>query len=133
MNDPERQALITYRLEQARSTLRQAEILAGAGEWGGVVNRAYYAMFYAALALLLTKDLGASKHTGVLALIDREFVKPGLLPREMSRVLRAAFNARQKLDYKELVEIKPERVKEILEHAKTFIEVIMEYLVKEGG
>jgi uncharacterized protein (UPF0332 family) len=128
MNDPERGALILYRLEQARSTLRQSEILANADEWSGVVNRAYYAMFYAALALLLTKDLGTSKHTGVLALIDREFVKPGLLPKEMSRVLRAAFNARQKIDYKELVVIEPERAREVLAHAKTFIEVVAEYL-----
>ncbi|MBC7343313.1 MAG: DNA-binding protein, partial [Clostridia bacterium] len=30
-------------------------MLARESQWDGVVNRAYYAMFYAALALLLTK------------------------------------------------------------------------------
>lgn len=50
----ERQALIAYRLDQADHALRQAEVLAGVEEWDGVVNRAYYAMFYSTLALLLT-------------------------------------------------------------------------------
>ena len=49
-------ALVRNRLEQAERTLRQAEILAEYDEWNGVVNRAYYAMFYSALALLITKD-----------------------------------------------------------------------------
>ncbi|MGE5588787.1 MAG: HEPN domain-containing protein [Clostridia bacterium] len=53
MRPDEREVLIRYRLEQAYSALRQAEILAREAEWSGVVNRAYYAMFYASLALLL--------------------------------------------------------------------------------
>ncbi|MBI3392392.1 MAG: HEPN domain-containing protein, partial [Nitrospirae bacterium] len=77
MKPEERDELIRYRLEQADHTLHQAELLAEAAEWDGVVNRAYYAMFYAALALLLTKGMGSSKHAGVLALVDREFVRPG--------------------------------------------------------
>ena len=32
-----------------------------------IVNRAYYSIFYAALALLVTVDTEPSKHTGVLA------------------------------------------------------------------
>ena len=67
-----------------------------------MINRSYYAMFYASLALLLTKGLGAWKHAGVLAMLDREFVHPGLLPQEFSRLLRAGFNARQRSDYMEL-------------------------------
>ena len=59
MKFDERDVLVRYRLEQADHTLHQAALLAEAEEWNGVVNRAYYAMFYAALALLLTKGLGS--------------------------------------------------------------------------
>ena len=111
MTDPDIAALIAYRMEQAKRTLRQAELLADASEWDGVINRAYYAMFYAALALLLTKGLGASKHSGVLALVDREFVRTGVMSAEMSRVLRQAFNARQKSDYSELKPATEERAR----------------------
>ena len=109
--------LVRYRLEQAGHALRQAEILTEHGEWSGVVNRAYYAMFYAALALLLTKGLGSSKHSGVLALVDREFVRTGEIPAEISIMLRDAFNQRQKADYAELAVTDEVRAREILRNA----------------
>jgi len=72
--------LVRYRLEQAHHALQQAKILAEHGEWSGVVNRAYYAMFYVALALLLTKGLGSAKHGGVLALVAVNLFAPGKSP-----------------------------------------------------
>lgn len=77
--------------------------------WGR--KPAYYAMFHGALALLLIRDLSTSKHTGVLALIDREFIRPGLIPAEMGMKLRDAFNQRQKSDYSELVPTSEDRAK----------------------
>ena len=79
--------LLFYRIEQAHETLREAEILLNESALRGAINRAYYAMFYALLALLATKQLGTSKHSGALALFDREFVKAGVFPRELSRSL----------------------------------------------
>jgi uncharacterized protein (UPF0332 family) len=72
--------LLRYRMEQAQETLREAEILLNEDAWRGTVNRAYYAMFYALLALLATRQLGTSRHSGALSLFDREFVKQGVFP-----------------------------------------------------
>ena len=59
--------LIQYRLDSAREMLPDAQLL---NENGGspvnIVNRAYYAVFYATLALLVTVDTEPSKHSGVL-------------------------------------------------------------------
>ena len=115
-------ALVSYRFAQAERTLRQAELLAENGFWDGVINRSYYAMFYAALALLLTKDMGSSKHAGVLALVDREFVRSGILPAELSKLLRDAFNQRQKSDYIELISPDEERAREILKNGRRFLD-----------
>lgn len=61
-------ALITYRLRQAQEALDDARKLAEhAGSLRSIINRAYYSMFYAVLALLLTIDAGASKHSGAIA------------------------------------------------------------------
>jgi len=128
MKDQDRQALIDYRLKQAGDSIRQAEILAGAGEWSGVINRAYYAMFYSALALLIRKDLGTSKHSGVIAMIDREFVKAGEFPTDLSRQFREAFNERQKADYSEMVVVLPEKAEAILLHARAFLKKATELL-----
>ena len=77
--------LVRYRMEQARETLAEAAILRDAGAFRGAVSRSYYAMFYTLLGLLATRQLGASKHTGAIALFDREFVKTGIFPPELSQ------------------------------------------------
>ncbi len=59
--------LIAYRLQRARETLEDARILAKAARWNTCVNRLYYACFYAISALLATKGLASSKHSGVRA------------------------------------------------------------------
>jgi len=128
MKERDRQTLIGYRLKQATDSLHQAEILAAAGEWSGVVNRAYYAMFYAALALLLKKDLSASKHSGVLVMVDREFVKTGEFPVELSRQFREAFNERQNADYAEMAEVSPVKAQTMIDGARKFIDRVGELL-----
>jgi uncharacterized protein (UPF0332 family) len=122
------QELLRYRMEQASETLREAEILLGEAALRGAVNRAYYAMFYALLALLATKQLGTSKHSGALGLFDREFVKTGLFPRELSRSLRLAFNLRQTHDYKEMTEVDSSTAETTLTDAKVFVEAVQTYL-----
>jgi uncharacterized protein (UPF0332 family) len=124
--------LVRYRMDQAYETLREAEILLGESARRGAINRAYYAMFYALLALLATKQLGTSKRSGALGLFDREFVKTGLFPRELSRSLRLAFNLRQTQDYKEMTDVDQLTAAGTLADAKTFVEAIEAYLRSNG-
>ncbi len=105
MTPEQLEALIHYRIEQAHETLREADILFDQSALRGTVNRAYYAMFYALLALLATQQFGTSKHSGAISLFDREFVKTGVFPRDLSRSLRIAFERRQTYDYGEITEI----------------------------
>jgi uncharacterized protein len=96
----DKQTLIQYRLSQAKDSIREAEVLLGGGmSFRSVMNRLYYALFYAVLALLQGKKIGTSKHTGAIALFDREFIKSGTLDKSLSRILHRAFELRQKADY----------------------------------
>jgi uncharacterized protein len=124
--------LLRYRLEQAHETLREAEILLGESALRGVVNRAYYAMFYALLALLATRQLGTSKHSGALALFDREFVKKGVFSRELSRSLHLAFDRRQEHDYGEMAPVSGSIAEETLRDAKAFVAAIEVHLRSTG-
>lgn len=55
-------ALIQYRLSHADDSIKEAEVLLKEGmSLRSVMNRLYYAMFYAVLALLQEKQLGTSK------------------------------------------------------------------------
>jgi uncharacterized protein (UPF0332 family) len=126
------EALLRYRMEQAHESLWEAEILIGESALRGAVNRAYYAMFYALLALLATKQLGTSKHSGAISLFDREFVKPGLFPRALSRALHLAFDRRQQYDYGEMVPLTHQVAQETLLDARTFVTSIEAYLRGSG-
>jgi uncharacterized protein (UPF0332 family) len=116
--------LIQYRLEQAHEALRDAEILFDANSLRGAINRAYYSMFYAVLALLATQQMGTSKHSGVIALFDREFVKPGLLSVDLSKALHLAFDQRQVHDYGELLQLDEDTARQTLDDAVHFINEI---------
>jgi uncharacterized protein (UPF0332 family) len=121
-------ALIGYRLEQGHETLREAEILLKELALRGAINRTYYAMFYAVLALLATKRIGTSKHSAIIAAFDREFVKTGVFAREFSRSLHIAFDRRQTHDYGEMIPIDRQTVEETLANAKAFVLQVEAYL-----
>jgi uncharacterized protein (UPF0332 family) len=122
----ENKALIQYRMKRARSTLRDAKLLyEQGGDPASIVNRAYYSMFYAALALLATKGYESSKkHQGVLAVFDQQFIKTKILPVEMGKFLHHAFDTRQLGDYEEDAELTKAKALQILESAVQFINSI---------
>ena len=113
--------LVSRRLSQATETLQAASELLSAGHYRDAVNRAYYAMFYAGLALLATRMLGTSKHSGVLSLFGKHFVKTGHFSPTAGRYLREAFDLRQKSDYREDFEPTREQAEEVVAHAREFL------------
>jgi uncharacterized protein (UPF0332 family) len=88
--------LIRYRLDSAQEMLIDARLLQeNGGSPVSIVNRSYYAVFYAALALLVTADVEPIKHAGVLAKFDELFIRQGIFPKEMSKIIHHAFDMRQ--------------------------------------
>jgi uncharacterized protein (UPF0332 family) len=76
--------LIEHRLEQAQEALDDAKYLIdGNRSPQSIINRSYYAMFYAALALLQKASKAPSKHSGVISLFDKEFVMKGTFEKEL--------------------------------------------------
>ena len=127
--DVGKKALTDYRMQRSRETLQDAHLLYDKnGSAGSVINRAYYAMFYAVLALLTLVGEGAAKHSGVIALFDRHLVKSGRFPKEMSKAIHRAFDLRQIGDYRELVSLDKERAEETLHTADQFVETVERYL-----
>ena len=82
----ERQHQIELYLDHAKKALQAAASNIEHGFYATAINRAYYSIFYAASALLLSKGLARSKHTGVIAAFREHFVKPGLIEAEYSDI-----------------------------------------------
>ena len=121
--------LIKYRLGQAETALDDGKFLLDGGRSPeSVINRAYYAMFYAVLALLQKIGKVPPKHTGAISIFDVEFVMKGIFPNELSRDLHKAFELRQVLDYKTFEPVSQDKAEGILNKAIQFVAAVKKYL-----
>jgi uncharacterized protein (UPF0332 family) len=92
------------------------------------VSRAYYAMFYAASALLASKGETRSKHGAVIAAFGLHFIKSGLIEPEYGRLLSRGFEQRQDSDY-DLTNFADEPVvEELIQNAQRFVARMEQYL-----
>jgi uncharacterized protein (UPF0332 family) len=119
-------------LKKADRSLKASKILIDSEDYDFSISRIYYVMFYCAEALLLTKDLKFSKHSAVIAAFGREFVKAGLLPRELHSYLIKGFRERQIGDYETMNLPSIEDAEEMAEDAEAFLESARTYLIELG-
>jgi len=124
----EKEKIIEYWRKRARECLDDARLLLENNRLHSAVNRIYYALFYQVSALLLAKGLSFSKHSGVLAAFNREFVKTGKIDKELGKFYNRMFEHRRTGDYGELVEFEEKDVREWLETAEKFVDVIEKLL-----
>jgi hypothetical protein len=128
---PEKQALITYRLERARQALEEATLLLKAGHANAYVNRLYYACFYAVSALLLTRDISTSKHRHLRTLLHQDYVKLGLVSVVMGKHFDLLFDSRHEGDYEDFVLFEVETVRPWFEPTKSFVDQIADLIARE--
>lgn len=119
-------------MHKATESLEAATILKEEDFFDFSVSRAYYAMFYAAEALLLTKRLRFSKHQAVIAAFGKHFAKNNLLPKNFHRYLLDAFRDRLEGDYGPWGEITREMAEETLNNAKMFLDETSKFIKREG-
>lgn len=123
--------LVDYRRERAQSTLQDARLLCESGSLFSAVNRIYYAVFYEVLALQALHGLSSPKHSGVRAIFNERFVKPGYVSTDSGRFYSRMFDFRQKSDYADFVTFEDEKVAEWLMKAEAFVAEI-ERVIEHG-
>ncbi len=115
-------------LSKAEESLAAAELLLKEASHGFSASRAYYGMFYAAEALLLSKGQAFSKHSAVLAAFGREFTKTGLLDSRWHQAFQEAFQVRQVGDYEPLEQVSEATAHRIIEGARGFVQAARSFL-----
>lgn len=116
--------LVQYWLKKSQESLDAARDEMKACRLSFSVNRIYYACFYAVSAVLLQEKLRFKKHSGVRAALNQHLVKSGIVSLEHGKFYDELFEARQRGDYIELVSFEKEQVKDWLQQASQFVEVI---------
>jgi uncharacterized protein (UPF0332 family) len=119
-------------MAKARRYLDSAEVLRQKEDHDSAISRLYYAMFYAAEALLLARGQTFSSHRAVISGLAQHLVKPGLLPKEMHQWLLEAFEKRQISDYEYLTGIGEADVLDLKDKAERFLLQAEAFLKKEG-
>lgn len=94
-----REDYIRYRLQRSEESYEDALILAENQRWNSVVNRLYYACFYAVIALLLQNNIETQSHDGTRTQFGLHFVKTGLIDKKYGKLYTKLFDFRQKGDY----------------------------------
>ena len=117
---------------KADRAVRSAEILLREGEQDFSAGRAYYAMFYAAEALLNEKDLRFRKHAGVHGAFGEHFAKTSEMDPKYHRWLLNAFDRRREGDYGTDFSMNEEEVVELISQAKEFIVACRDYLSSQS-
>lgn len=108
-------------LDKARQALGDAEFALEHHGLDAATNRAYYVMFHAASALLLSEGFAFSKHQGVIGGLREHFIKTGKLPGELSAAIGDAFDARNKADYSYRERIGADQARALVERAAQFL------------
>jgi uncharacterized protein (UPF0332 family) len=131
--EKETKALIAKKIERAREDLRFAKSLQAEGGFRQAVSRAYYAIFAAATAALLTQDISRKKHSAVEAAFNQYLAYAGLVERELAITYRDAFNARMDADYSDLIQFNESRTAEVVANADEFVQHMEEFLRGQGA
>ena len=123
--------LVEYRLQTAEEKLHSAKILLDAGEYKDSIGRSYYAMFSAVRAILALDKVDFSKHAGVIAYFQKEYVKTRKFDKKYSKYISNAFQIRNNCDYTDFFLVSKNDALEQYEKAVEFIEKIKIYLLPD--
>ena len=117
-------ALIALWLEKADEALASAELELGAGHIDFVINRLYYACFYAVTALLLADGKQFSRHSTVRAEFNRAYVKTDRVEKKWGKFYYNLFEDRQEGDYLPTATFEAEDVSARLQQARQFLHTL---------
>lgn len=123
-------SLIEGYVQKAGKKLKVAEKLFKSGDYEDAVSRAYYAVFHAAQALLLTEGEKAESHKGVVTLFGLFFVKTGKFTRNTGKYLAKLKDDRESGDYEVFSYIDRETAETAISEAQKFIKEGKAYLRK---
>jgi uncharacterized protein (UPF0332 family) len=119
---------ITANLERAEKSISAAKKLASDKYYDFAASRAYYSVFYAATALLLTHDLEFRKHSGVIASLHQNFIKTGKLNKEFGKDLNWLFELRGIADYGVSIHVPKQEAEKAIDVAERFVEAVKKFI-----
>ena len=116
--------LAGYRMDRAKEMLVAARENLEIGQYKTSLNRSYYAIFHAMRAMNILKGFDSSKHSGVIAFFNKEYLKENILDRILSIVIKNSAFLREKSDYDDFYIASKQEAEKQLEEAERFLDAV---------
>ena len=120
----------------AEEKLLSSKLLLEGGKYKDSISRSYYSIFSAIRAVLSFKGQDFKKHSAIISVFRKEYIKTGIFDKRYSDIIGAAFDDRNRSDYDEFFMFFKEDAINQYNNAKEFLGVVKEYikrrLEKEG-
>lgn len=120
--------LSLYRLEKAKKDLADAKKTLDFEMYDTSANRSYYAIFHAARAILALDGLDYKKHSGVISRFQQDYIKTEIFDKNMSNIIKSAFDMRTESDYEDFYVISKDDVITQVKEAEIFVNTIEFYI-----
>lgn len=121
-------SLAKYRMETSMETLNVARECLENKHFKDSINRAYYASFYAARAVLALERVDFKRHKDVIAYFNKNYVHKEIFPRSIGHKIAEASAIREDSDYDDEFVVQPETTKIQIETAKELNKLVEGYI-----
>lgn len=125
--------LSLYRLNKAKQDLKDSIKTLELEMYDNAANRSYYAIFHAARAVLALDGHDFKRHSGVISNFQKDYIKTKIFDKNMSNIIKSAFDIRNETDYEDFYVVPKEDVKRQVEEAQLFVANIEKYINKKTG
>lgn len=131
--DEKTRELIVAQINKSREKLDAAKSLLKEGFVDDAISRAYYSMFHASSAVLLSDGITAETHSALKNMFGLRFIKTGKIDRKYGRWLNRLKDERENGDYDIFTSFEHEDAKVNIQQAETFLEEMKRYLTETHG
>lgn len=120
--------MVNYRMEKADVALEDASFLSDSGRYNLAANRLYYALYYAASALLLSQGIVTKRHSGLIAQMHLHFVKTNILTVEEGALFKVMFDLRHEGDYEDFIDVERADIEEYAPQVTALVKKLKELI-----
>ena len=131
--DPKIQDLITTQIEKSRKKLDAGKTLLREGFIDDAISRAYYSMFHAASAVLLSEGITVESHSALKTMFGLHFIKTGKIEKKYGHWLNKLKDERENGDYDIFTSFEREDAKEDIDEAEEFLSEMKRFLIQNHG
>ncbi len=125
--------LVSAQIKKSEEKLAAANALVESQFFDDAISRAYYAMFHAASAVLLTEGISVDSHSALKAMFGLHLVETGRIARQYGKWLSRLKDDRENGDYDIYTDFSVGEAGEALQIAERFLSEMKRFLRDTAG